>query len=101
PTTTENSTLSLHDALPIFWFSAKRWRKLSFGPLSLFYRFGRNERFSRNPRKAFAQGFLNLGTAKTPLASMPTIAPGVYSFGHPRSEEHTSELQSRENLVCR
>src|SRR5690606_39694122 len=21
--------------------------------------------------------------------------------GHPRSEEHTSELQSRENLVCR
>src|SRR5690606_39488905 len=22
-------------------------------------------------------------------------------LGHPRSEEHTSELQSRENLVCR
>src|SRR5436309_13927424 len=23
------------------------------------------------------------------------------TFAHPRSEEHTSELQSRENLVCR
>src|SRR5690606_41925535 len=28
----------------------------------------------------------------------PSIAPGV---GTTRSEEHTSELQSRENLVCR
>src|SRR5436309_7759915 len=25
----------------------------------------------------------------------------VYTNGVPRSEEHTSELQSRENLVCR
>src|SRR5690606_6174636 len=27
--------------------------------------------------------------------------PGPRSRGHPRSEEHTSELQSREKLVCR
>src|SRR5690606_39715509 len=27
------------------------------------------------------------------------LVPGVYDI--PRSEEHTSELQSRENLVCR
>src|SRR5690606_1083056 len=26
---------------------------------------------------------------------------GVAAFGQARSEEHTSELQSRENLVCR
>src|SRR5690606_40214781 len=26
---------------------------------------------------------------------------GIVSLCHPRSEEHTSELQSRENLVCR
>src|SRR5690606_41329651 len=27
--------------------------------------------------------------------------PGVYARAFERSEEHTSELQSRENLVCR
>src|SRR5690606_41110227 len=32
-----------------------------------------------------------------------TVSMGFYINGHPdsRSEEHTSELQSRENLVCR
>src|SRR5690606_39453497 len=29
------------------------------------------------------------------------VGPRVYSTGPGRSEEHTSELQSRENLVCR
>src|SRR5690606_31977477 len=33
------------------------------------------------------------------LRALP--APDVESIGRPRSEEHTSELQSRENLVCR
>src|SRR5690606_41030521 len=31
----------------------------------------------------------------------PLIAGSVLTFEHQRSEEHTSELQSRENLVCR
>src|SRR5690606_41400959 len=40
------------------------------------------------------------------LADAPSYPEGqeiVYSFDKPikRSEEHTSELQSRENLVCR
>src|SRR3712207_7692088 len=30
-----------------------------------------------------------------------TTAPGPGQFGSPRSEEHTSELQSRQYLVCR
>src|SRR5690606_40803256 len=37
------------------------------------------------------------------VALVPTDLPGI-SIGRrhlPRSEEHTSELQSRENLVCR
>src|SRR5690606_40698948 len=38
------------------------------------------------------------------VAGIAEIRPGANSaagFRHPRSEEHTSELQSRENLVCR
>src|SRR5690606_41793072 len=37
------------------------------------------------------------------LASAPRISAGMYwpTAALPRSEEHTSELQSRENLVCR
>src|SRR5690606_13885937 len=31
----------------------------------------------------------------------PAFHAGVSGFRDPRSEEHTSELQSRENLVCR
>src|SRR5690606_41657540 len=32
----------------------------------------------------------------------PAVVPGdLFRTAHARSEEHTSELQSRENLVCR
>src|SRR5690606_41739460 len=37
---------------------------------------------------------------KVALAPFHVWTPDVYE-GAPRSEEHTSELQSRENLVCR
>src|SRR5690606_40009924 len=37
----------------------------------------------------------------TPVGPPEPSDPGaVGAFDHPRSEEHTSELQSRENLVC-
>src|SRR6266511_5330205 len=36
----------------------------------------------------------------TPMAAYRWMA-SAHSCGSPRSEEHTSELQSRENLVCR
>src|SRR5436309_6336057 len=37
-----------------------------------------------------------------PVASVPLIVSVPSgNFGNLRSEEHTSELQSRENLVCR
>src|SRR5690606_40787541 len=42
--------------------------------------------------------------ARTPAAcrAAPMVWPGRTGTGRPsRSEEHTSELQSRENLVCR
>src|SRR5436309_8702716 len=43
---------------------------------------------------------------RSPGLGLPPDAPADADLhrvvrGHPRSEEHTSELQSRENLVCR
>src|SRR2546427_7125135 len=35
------------------------------------------------------------------LGTSPLSAQAVASHGPPRSEEHTSELQSQSNLVCR
>src|SRR5690606_40292312 len=42
-----------------------------------------------------SQMFSNYGTQVTVIEGSDQILPGF------RSEEHTSELQSRENLVCR
>src|SRR5690606_40632709 len=39
-------------------------------------------------------------SVRTPGSRWP-IVPWWSGFTRPRSEEHTSELQSRENLVCR
>src|SRR5438034_4856306 len=38
-----------------------------------------------------------IAPSSRPSASVPTIAPSEW----PRSEEHTSELQSHSDLVCR
>src|SRR5690606_42051646 len=73
PAPTEIYTLSLHDALPISPPAAA----------------------PAPPRSAPRTG---------PGCSAPHPAPGEYGSpaGSPtRSEEHTSELQSREKLVCR
>src|SRR5690606_40264806 len=75
PATTETYTLSLHDALPI-----------SRGCRSVEAR--RRFAFGKNP------------TCHCMHLPIRLAAPHTR---HPekRSEEHTSELQSRENLVCR
>src|SRR5687768_18019513 len=71
--TTEIYTLSLHDALPI-----------CFKVLST----------SKHPRSTLS----TLSTGKTPARS---CARDVRPAPCARSEEHTSELQSRLHLVCR
>src|SRR2546430_8991828 len=72
--TTEIYTLSLHDALPISSLSA-----MSF--------------------------FAHLASLSSPLTSIVKhghqASNSASQGGHPRSEEHTSELQSQSNLVCR
>src|SRR5690606_40914079 len=52
---------------------------------------------SRETPRISAPSAWNSGSSAS--KSRPSVVqPGVWSF---RSEEHTSELQSRENLVCR
>src|SRR3712207_7626373 len=71
--TTEIYTLSLHDALPI-------------------YGNGTEAIFAADP------GVLFVSIHQWPL--YPGTGPASY-VGEGRSEEHTSELQSRQYLVCR
>src|SRR3712207_8999768 len=75
--TTEIYTLSLHDALPISKTTAITWlmRETASAPV---------RRALRPARKSL-----------TPQASDAPRASAM------RSEEHTSELQSRQYLVCR
>src|SRR5690606_42109696 len=81
PATTEVYTLSLHDALPI---SAK--------PAPM-----------RRPMRRIMPVGGSCAAAAGVAEAAPTARPGPGRAGaaRPRSEEHTSELQSRENLVCR
>src|SRR5690606_41928588 len=81
PATTAIYTLSLHDALPIYPVWTDGGRRLHHLP----------ERISRKLRRMGAHL-----AGDHPAAGDPVSAPR-----YRRSEEHTSELQSRENLVCR
>src|SRR2546430_12991401 len=56
----------------------------------------------RNSSANAAEGGRNTRESREPLRS--TVAPACFSAGESkpeRSEEHTSELQSQSNLVCR
>src|SRR3712207_9589775 len=77
--TTEIYTLSLHDALPIF-VELREHRSLHADPPDV------------RPAPARAR-------ARRPRRSAAST-PGT-GRAAPRSEEHTSELQSRQYLVCR
>src|SRR3712207_6866240 len=82
PATTEIYTLSLHDALPICWRKIQR-----VGSPVCSWR--------HTPSKVAKQTCIlwshSLATPATSSTTWPTK----------RSEEHTSELQSRQYLVCR
>src|SRR5690606_41584863 len=94
-------TLSLHDALPIFPNDAE----------GVIFSYD-NKRFALqvwNPRSVRAQQFSHIeafdwSTRWIVEARLEKVPDGttVATTHHrnPRSEEHTPELQSRENLVC-
>src|SRR5207253_11329918 len=74
-------SLSLHDALPISGIFAVRVRGLGDAP---------------------RLGVASLGVRPTVKAgARPLLEVFVFDKGPRRSEEHTSELQSRGHLVCR
>src|SRR3712207_7220319 len=79
--TTEIYTLSLHDALPIFLADADR--RVGVRPRVLV----EQERVADDLRLRAVRALGDLEQAAV--------------RGAPRSEEHTSELQSRQYLVCR
>src|SRR5690606_41394394 len=84
--------LSLHDALPIStraWVSAKRASSAAIKTSHI-------SASSRPPVTATPLMAPISGRSKPRMAAIMSSA-AILS----RSEEHTSELQSRENLVCR
>src|SRR5205085_9173050 len=84
------STLSLHDALPI---SAALWRASSSSTTA----WARPTSLRRASRPASTNVRRSVRSSRVTPGSSPV--PG----GDParRSEEHTTELQSQSNLVCR
>src|SRR5690606_40964189 len=99
--TTDIHTLSLHDALPIFC-SAPPCR-VRCGCLRETISASDQRRCAAGPPAQPARRRLVLWTG---LWVSCATAPGPSQKRAPngalfRSEEHTSELQSRENLVCR
>src|SRR5690606_39728449 len=76
PASSGRFSLSLHDALPIYLTVI-----ISLGWTAASIRFS--------------------GVAKSQVYNIIRLGPLCMFVGILRSEEHTSELQSRENLVCR
>src|SRR5206468_12954328 len=93
------STLSLHDALPICS------RRVALRPVpAAVTRRGLQLRRAESWLKREGYEYANNLREGSPRGARPQrlhqlqARPGR---GHPRSEEHTSELQSRSDLVCR
>src|SRR5207244_12614473 len=97
PSPPSSSPLSLHDALPIYFRPARPW--LSRPPT----------RFTAE--LSYPDSWMRTGSPSSPvrqLSSRWSRATCHRSDGFcsersvvPRSEEHTSELQSPDHLVCR
>src|SRR5690606_42066765 len=80
PAPTEIYTLSLHDALPIF-----------------------DDLLLTRVERMAGRAHLDVQVVRERRARLDDVAAAARDRDLPvlRSEEHTSELQSRENLVCR
>src|SRR5256886_4243290 len=83
--TTEIYTLSLHDALPI-------------SPMSSRYPSGLSERLQTVETEPLVDLVRELASERADGFSLGVAERDSSSY---RSEEHTSELQSQSNLVCR
>src|SRR5690606_41423873 len=97
PSTTEIYSLSLHDALPIL-ASLRGMVRTDKGPPPGTSRTMSKPNGFRDRQHRIADRSVSVGRAvdNRPVRSGRLVVPNGQ-----RSEEHTSELQSRENLVCR
>src|SRR5207248_11671647 len=89
--TTELSTLSLHDALPILLH-------IDYTPKRTAAAFALGVFFGFSP---FLGLHTLLGVAFAFLLNLNRVAVLLGVYSNLRSEEHTSELQSPYDLVCR
>src|SRR5690606_41742601 len=90
PLSARTATLSLHDALPISLPGAQQRPDRAQGATAA----------ARLAVRARARR-VDRGRDLHQLPAAQAGRAGPAGHHHPRSEEHTSELQSRENLVCR
>src|SRR5690349_24395190 len=86
--TTEIYTLSLHDALPIYLFFVLSGFLIAGILLD-----------NRSSPRYFRTFYIRRACRIVPAYALLLLA--FYAFAATRSEEHTSELQSRRDLVCR
>src|SRR5690606_39545155 len=97
----DSSPLSLHDALPIFddsYTAECRMHRAAF--VACVFLFHGAETMDRSTQRRNARNYASIA-GRWPLAGVAhNLLTGVRPERTTRSEEHTSELQSRENLVC-
>src|SRR5690606_41456531 len=92
-------SLPLHDALPIFLSRGPRRSRIVPG-MKTARQLGRlGFLCAAEQRETRDDGAGRLELLAVPRSDRDPVSPLL--FGAVRSEEHTSELQSRENLVCR
>src|SRR5690606_40639953 len=93
PAPPDASTLSLHDALPILPLAVLNFLSRSLSRVSVVT--------SAHIVRTFHIPNLFLSEGKTRRILRSLLSGYTRARSVRRSEEHTSELQSRENLVCR
>src|SRR5690606_42087902 len=100
PSPTSRCPLSLHDALPIFAEGA--WLVAVAIPLLVWMFVAIHRHYEIVARSLSLDGITPypLSTRAVSAHSNVPVTVLLNSLNR-RSEEHTSELQSRENLVCR
>src|SRR5690606_40843258 len=100
PPPTESHPLSLHDALPICFAGADPDYRI---PIRIVTETAWHSLFARNLFIQANQEELARHVPEFTVIQAPNFhaTPEEDGTNSERSEEHTSELQSRENLVCR
>src|SRR5690606_41602420 len=98
---TDISTLSLHDALPIYYVSQLSERDIKEHQLNLNFDMVGSPNFVRFVYDGDGDAFGTEGPdGSDKIEALFNDYFASQDLATDRSEEHTSELQSRENLVC-